>query len=47
MRLDGFHLPGEDLPVDVARLSAAYVNRLDLVVTIGGYGTGRLSIVLA
>lgn len=47
VRLDGFHLPGEDLPADVARLSAAYVNRLDLVVTISGYGTGRLSIVLA
>ncbi len=47
VRLDGFHAPGEELPADVAGLSAAYVNRLDLTVTIGGYGTGRLSIVVA
>lgn len=46
VKLDGYHLPGEALPTDVGALTAAYVNRLDLAVSIAGYGSGGLSFVL-
>jgi hypothetical protein len=39
--------PGADLPADVAAIVRRLVGRLDLTVSIDGYGTGRLALVLA
>ena len=47
VRLDSLVGPAEELPGDVALLTSAYVNRLDLAVSIAGYGSGALSFVLA
>lgn len=45
-RLHRLHPAGESVPADLAALSAS-TNRLDLGVTVAGYGTGGLSVVLA
>ena len=45
-KLYKLYAPGEALPGDIAGLAAAF-NRLDLKVDVAGYGSGRLSIVLA
>lgn len=37
--------PGEPVPPDVAALSAALGNRMDIGLNISGYGTGQLSLV--
>ena len=39
--------PGADLPADVAAIVRRLTGRLDLTVSIDGYGTGRLALVLA
>lgn len=38
--------PGEPLPPDVREAAAAYGARLDLVVSVAGYGKGSLSLVV-
>jgi len=43
LKLDRAYAPGEPLPADVAQWVLAYVRRLDLTVTIKGYGPGKLS----
>ena len=45
-KLDRLIAPGEALPADVAVLTGS-TNRLDLAVTVAGYGPGALSVVLA
>jgi hypothetical protein len=45
-KLYRLYAPGESLPGDIAGLAAAF-NRIDLVVDVAGYGTGKLSMVLA
>jgi hypothetical protein len=45
VRLYGTHEPGDLPPVDVLELLRGLGRRLDLTVTISGYGTGSLSIV--
>jgi hypothetical protein len=44
-KLYRLHVPGEDLPGDIAGLLAAF-NRTDLAVEIPGYGKGALSLVI-
>jgi hypothetical protein len=39
--------PGADLPADIAQLVRRLTGRLDLNVSIDGYGEGRLALVLA
>lgn len=46
LRLSAVHAPGADLPNDVAPWVRAYVPRLDLSVSIRGYGDGALSVVV-
>jgi hypothetical protein len=45
LRLHAVHGVGEKLPTDVASMLGFVVRRLDLQVTITGYGGGRLSVV--
>jgi len=45
-KLYKLYAPGESVPGDIAGLSAAF-NRIDLRVDVAGYGSGKLSIVLA
>ena len=44
LRLWSVHAPGDKLPADVAAYVAQVPRRLDLDLTIAGYGPGRLSI---
>lgn len=43
LKLDRCYAPGDPLPADVAKWVLAYVRRLDLGVSIKGYGSGKLS----
>jgi len=43
LKLDRCYAPGQPLPSDVAKWVLAYVRRLDLEVSIKGYGEGKLS----
>jgi hypothetical protein len=45
-KLYKLHAPGESIPGDIAGLAAAF-NRIDLEVDVAGYGSGKLSIVMA
>ena len=45
-KLYKLYAPGEAVPGDIAGLAAAF-NRIDLKVDVTGYGSGKLSIVLA
>lgn len=45
-KLDKLYAPGEALPADLGALTAS-TNRVDIDVTVGGYGKGSLSIILA
>jgi hypothetical protein len=47
LRLDQTYLPGQSPPPDVTAHVVAIGRRLDLTVDIGGYGSGKLSLVLA
>ena len=47
VRLYGSYPPGENPPADIAGLLHGLGRRLDLQVTISGYGTGTLSVVRA
>lgn len=47
VRLYAWYPPGEPAPADVADLTAAFIGRNDLDVTIGGYGSGQLGLVIA
>lgn len=44
-KLDKLYAPGEAVPADIAALTGS-TNRLDLDVTVAGYGQGSLSIIL-
>ncbi len=46
VRLDAVYAPREPLPADVAQWVKAYVRRTDLEVTVAGYGTGGLSLLV-
>ncbi len=46
VKLYGVHSPGDSVPVDIRAAAAALGRRLDLEVTVPGYGTGVLSVVL-
>ena len=46
LRLYGMHAPGEPPPTDVSARLRGFGNRLDLTVTIAGYGAGQMSIVV-
>jgi hypothetical protein len=45
-KLYKLYAPGEPVPGDIAGLAAAF-NRIDLRVDVAGYGSGKLSIVMA
>jgi hypothetical protein len=47
LRIYSMHAPGEAVPSDVALLVKSLGNRLDLDVTVAGYGSGKLGVVLA
>lgn len=47
LRLYAAYEPGEAPPSDVAALMRTYGGRLDLAVTVAGYGDGGLSLLLA
>ncbi|HEY3436521.1 MAG TPA: hypothetical protein VGK35_02420 [Actinotalea sp.] len=44
VRLYEAYAPRETLPADVSRWVLAYVARLDMELTIAGYGVGRISV---
>jgi len=44
-KLHRLHVPGEDLPGDIAGMLAAF-NRVDLAIEIPGYGKGGISFVI-
>lgn len=44
LRLHAAYAPGEALPSDVQGLSTAFVRRIDLELSVAGYGGGRISI---
>ena len=46
VRLYEAYAPREMLPADVARWVLAYVARLDMELTVAGYGSGRLSVLV-
>ncbi|GIG30420.1 hypothetical protein [Cellulomonas marina] len=46
LKLDRVHGKGERLPNDLAGWVLAYVRRLDLEVSVAGYGSGNLSVVV-
>jgi hypothetical protein len=46
LRLHSIYAPGEPPPSDVAELLKAIGSRMDLEVEIGGYGKGKLCVVL-
>jgi hypothetical protein len=47
VRLYAWYPPGEPAPTDVADLTAAFVGRNDLDVSIAGYGEGQIGLVIA
>jgi len=47
VRLDTVYAPRESLPADVDRWTLAPASRIDGVLTIQGYGEGRISVVVA
>lgn len=46
LRLYESYAPRETLPADVAKLVMAFVRRLDMDVSVAGYGSGRLSVLV-
>jgi hypothetical protein len=46
LRLYGMHAPGEHPPTDVSARLRGFGNRLDLKVTIAGYGAGRMTVMV-
>lgn len=46
LKLDAVYAPHDPLPADVAQWVLAYVPRLDLDVTVSGYGPGRASLLV-
>ena len=47
VRLDTTYAPRETLPADVAKWTLVPASRIDGVLTIQGYGEGRISVVVA
>ncbi|HEY0486776.1 MAG TPA: hypothetical protein VGD72_11060 [Mycobacteriales bacterium] len=47
LRIYAVHAPGEPVPSDVAVLVKSIGNRVDLDVEVGGYGKGKIGVVLA
>lgn len=46
LRLHACHVSGDPLPQDVRARTQVLGHRSDLMVTVGGYGTGRLAVVM-
>jgi hypothetical protein len=46
LRIYSMHAPGEAVPSDVALLVKSLGNRLDLDVEVGGYGKGKIAVVI-
>jgi hypothetical protein len=46
LKIYSLHAPGEAVPSDVALLVKSLGNRLDLDVTVAGYGKGKLGLVI-
>lgn len=46
LRLYETYAPRETLPGDIAKWVLAYVQRLDMELTVSGYGTGRASVLV-
>lgn len=46
LRLYGMHAPGEHPPTDVSSRLRGFGNRLDLKVTVAGYGSGRMTVMV-
>lgn len=46
LRLYATYAPREGLPADVAKWVSAYVRRLDMQMTVTGYGTGTISVLV-
>jgi hypothetical protein len=47
LKIYSMHAPGEAVPSDVALLVKSLGNRLDLDVTVAGYGSGKIGVVIA
>jgi hypothetical protein len=47
VRLYAWYPPGEPAPDDVADLTAAYIGRTDLDISISGYGDGQMGLIIA
>ncbi len=47
VKIAAMHPPGVEPPADVAQIVRRLTGRLDLTVTVDGYGSGRLALVLA
>jgi hypothetical protein len=47
VRLYAWYPPGDPAPPDIADLTAAYIGRTDLDISISGYGDGQMGLVLA
>jgi hypothetical protein len=47
LKIYSMHAPGEAVPSDVALLVKSIGNRLDLDVTVAGYGSGKIGVVIA
>lgn len=46
LRLYSTYAPGDPIPADVAQTATGYLPRIDLDVTVKGYGAGQLSVVV-
>jgi hypothetical protein len=46
LKIYSMHAPGEAVPSDVALLVKSLGNRIDLDVTVAGYGAGKIGVVL-
>jgi hypothetical protein len=46
LKLYGMHAPGELPPTDVSARLRGFGNRLDLKVTVAGYGSGQMSVLV-
>ncbi len=47
VRLYAWYPPGDPAPADIADLTAAFIGRNDLDVSIAGYGDGQIGLIIA
>lgn len=47
VRIASMHAPGAEFPADIDEITRRLTGRLDLTVSIDGYGTGRIAMIVA